>query len=261
MTDFPDPAPRRHTRPGRRRFEELDWQETAIGAISLRRRIDPVTGQEIHEVKIDDDFLMSSLFVEAEVALADVALERLAGRRGLEVVVGGLGLGYTARAVLDHPDVAALAVVDALQPVIDWHRRGLVPLGAGLARDPRCRLVQGDFFALAAAGEGFWPDTDDRWCDAVLVDIDHSPRHVLAPQNEAFYTAEGLAQVRDVLRPGGVFALWSNDPPDDEFLATMARVFTDSAARVVTFENPLQGRPATNTVYLGSAGTRAGVRA
>lgn len=235
-----------------RRFEELDWQQTSIGAISLRRRIEPVTGRDVHEVKIDDDFLMSSLFVDAEVALADIGLDRLAGRDGLEVVVGGLGLGYTARAVLDHAGVGSLVVVDALQPVIDWHRRGLVPLGAGIVGDPRCRLVQGDFFALAAAGEGFAPGSRD--VDAVLVDIDHSPRHLLAPQNAAFYTADGLRRLRERLRPAGVFALWSNDPPDEPFVATLAEAFADVEARVVTFDNPLQGREATNTVYVASVG-------
>lgn len=251
MADVPEAVPA----PGaRRRFEELDWQQTPIGAISLRRRTDPRTGRDVHEVKIDDDFLMSSMFVEAEVALADLGLDRLAGREDLEVVVGGLGLGYTARAVLDRPGVVGLVVVDALQPVIDWHRHGLVPLGNGIVTDPRCRLVRGDFFALAATAAGFDPEHPERPCDAVLVDIDHSPRHVLAPQNAAFYTPDGLRRVRGRLRAGGVFALWSNDPPDEEFLATMAEVFSDPVARVVTFDNPLQGRPATNTVYVGSVG-------
>jgi len=251
MADVPGAGP---VPVARRRFEELDWQQTPLGAISLRRRTDPATGREVHEVKIDDDFLMSSMFVEAEVALANLGLDRLAGRADLEVVVGGLGLGYTARAVLDRPGVAGLVVVDALQPVIDWHRRGLVPLGQGIVTDPRCRLVHGDFFALAAAASGFDPDQPGRRCDAVLVDIDHSPRHVLAPQNAAFYTTDGLRRVRRGLRAGGVFALWSNDPPDEDFVATMREVFADPVARVVSFDNPLQGRPATNTVYVGSVG-------
>jgi spermidine synthase len=237
----------------RRRFEELDWQMTPLGAISLRRRIEPTTGRDVHEVKIDDDFLMSSLFVEAEVALADIGLDRLAERRELDVVVGGLGLGYTARTVLEHASVGSLVVVEALQPVIDWHRAGLVPLGPVLVGDPRCRLVQGDFFALAEAGAGFDPSSADRTYDAVLVDIDHSPRHLLAPGNATFYAADGLRRLRGQLRAGGVFALWSNDPPDEAFLATLAEVFTDPAAQVVSFDNPLQGRPATNTIYVGSA--------
>lgn len=240
-------------RAGRARFEELDWQETPIGAISLRRRIEPNTGREVHEVKIDDDFLMSSLFVDAEVALADIGLDRLAGRTDLVVVVGGLGLGYTARAVLDHPGVGALVVVDFLAPVIEWHRRGLVPLGAGLVGDQRCRLVQGDFFALAAAERGFDLGQPQRLVDAILVDIDHSPRHLLAPQNAPFYTADGLRKLRRQLRPGGVFALWSNDPPDEPFVATLAEAFDDVAAHVVAFDNPLQDREATNTVYVASA--------
>ncbi|ROS30774.1 spermidine synthase [Cellulomonas sp. PhB150] len=248
---MPDERPTR--RPGRARLEELDWQQTAIGAISLRRRVEPTTGREVHEVKIDDDFLMSSLFVDAEVALADMGLDRLADRSDLVVVVGGLGLGYTARAVLDHANVAALVVVDFLAPVIDWHRRGLVPLGAGLVGDPRCRLVQGDFFALAAAEQGFDLGQPQRLVDAILVDIDHSPRHLLAPQNAPFYTADGLRRLRGQLTPGGVFALWSNDPPDDEFLATLSEVFDDTAAHVVSFDNPLQDRDATNTVYVASA--------
>ena len=136
------------------RFEELDWQQTPMGEVSLRRRRDPVTGQDVFEVKLDDDFLMSSMFVEAEVALAHLALARLAGAgdgdAALDVVVGGLGLGYTARAVLEHPEVRSLVVVEALDVVIDWHRRGLVPAAAALTSDPRCRLVPGDFFALAA---------------------------------------------------------------------------------------------------------------
>ena len=61
------------------RFEELDWQQTPMGEVSLRRRRDPVTGQDVFEVKLDDDFLMSSMFVDAEVALAHLALARLAG--------------------------------------------------------------------------------------------------------------------------------------------------------------------------------------
>jgi spermidine synthase len=235
------------------RFEELDWQQTPMGEVSLRRRRDPVTGQDVFEVKLDDDFLMSSMFVDAEVALAHLALSRLAQTSDacLDVVVGGLGLGYTARAVLEHPEVRSLVVVEALDVVIDWHRRGLVPAAAALTSDPRCRLVPGDFFALAA-GPGLDADQPEQRFDAVVVDIDHAPDHLLNPSHAGFYDAAGTLSLAPHLVPGGVFALWSNDPPDDGYLAVLASVFDDVEARVVSFPNPLQGGESTNTVYLAT---------
>ena len=98
-------------------------------------------------------------------------------------MVGGLGLGYTAEAVLADDRVRGLVVVDALAPVISWHRQELVPLGRTLTTDPRCRLQLGDFFAMSRES-GFDPDTPDRRFDAVLVDIDHSPRHQLDAGND-----------------------------------------------------------------------------
>lgn len=209
-----------------------------------------MTGQDIFEVKLGDEFLMSSLFTVAEIELARLGLARLSGD-GLDVAVGGLGLGYTAQAVLVDERVRELVVVDALAPVIDWHQRGLVPVGPALTGDPRCRLVHGDFFAMSD-GSGFDPEQPDRLFDAVLVDIDHSPQHLLADGSASFYGADGTRGLARQVRPGGVFALWSNDPPDDRYLSTLSEVFVDVAAEVISFPNPLQEREATNTVYLAT---------
>ena len=164
------------------------------------------------------------------------------------VCVGGLGLGYTAAAVLAQPAVRSLLVIELLAPVIDWHRRGLVPLGATLCADPRCRLVQGDFFALA--GAGFDPQAPARRFDAVLLDIDHSPRHLLDAQRGAFYEVEGLRGIARQLHPGGVFALWSNEAPDAGFQRTLERAFAEARAHVVAFDNPYTGGESVNTVYV-----------
>ncbi len=236
-----------------RRFEELAWEPTPIGEVSLRRRQDPVTDLDIFEVKLGDAYLMSSQFIVAEIALADLALERL-GRRGTpstgwDVVVGGLGLGYTADAVLADDRVRHLIVVDALAPVISWHRRELVPLGRRLTTDPRCRLELGDFFTMVESA-GLDPNIPDRRFDAVLVDIDHSPRHRLGAGNADFYTVAGVRRLAARLTPGGVFGLWSNDPPDEEYLDVLGAVFAHVAAEVIAFFNPLQQRQSTNTVYL-----------
>ena len=228
-----------------RRFEELDWRQTPIGEISLRRRLEPTLQVDVYEVRLDADFLMSSLFTVAEVALADLGLAAHGGEQ-LDVVVGGLGLGYTARAALADARLRTLVVVEALPEVIDWHVRELLPLGTELNADPRCSLVQGDFFAQVLAAEPLVPGG----VDVVLLDVDHSPRHVLHPSHAAFYDVTGLELMRDQLRAGGVFALWSDDPPDVEFVDRAGDVFADVAAHVVPFANHLTGGESTNTVYV-----------
>jgi len=229
------------------RFAELAWQRTAMGEISLRRRRDPVLETDVYEVKLGEEFLMSSLFTVAEIELATLGLAAVAGH-GLRVLVGGLGLGYTALAVLDDPRIASLEVVDALDAVIDWHRRGLLPVSGQLVGDARTSLVHDDFFARMRAV----PEPDRRY-DAILVDIDHSPRHLLSSTHSDFYTVDGLRRVARHLAPGGAFALWSDDPPDAAFEAVLSGVFASSAAHVVTFPNPLTGGSSANSVYVATS--------
>lgn len=232
-------------------FEELDYHQTAIGELTLRRKHIAMLGDlEVYEVKLGDAFLMSSLFHAVEDALADLGLGELNGS-DCDVIVGGLGLGYTARAALAHANVRSLTVVEYLQPVIGWHERGLVPLGEKLVSDARCRFLQGDFFALAASDEGF--DAGRRF-HAVLLDIDHSPRNLLDEPNGAFYTAAGLARMAKHLHPGGVFAMWSDDAPDQEFLEALGEVFPSTRAEVVRFPNPMLDSESASTVYIARKG-------
>ena len=230
-------------------FEELDYRPTPMGALSLRRRRSPSSGIDVYEIKLGDEYLMSSQFTAAEIDLARLGLAALT-RADLDVVVGGLGLGYTAQAVLEHATVRSLVVVDALPEVIEWHQQGLLPLGKQLTGDPRCRLVHGDFFAMSASAEGFDDNSRRRQFDAVLVDIDHSPRKLLHPRHAALYERQGIARLASHLRPGGVFALWSNDPPDDAFERVLAGAFATQTSHVVTFDNLRGDHDASNTVYV-----------
>jgi len=235
-------------------FEELDYQETPLGDISLRRRSEPrLDGKILYEVKLNDDFLMSSLFTEAEIQLARLALTALKDNNhtnDLDIVVGGLGLGYTAVATLEDPSVKSLRVIDVMAPVIDWHQRGLVPLGEKLTSDPRCTLVHADFFEVATSSGGFDPADPDRLVHAVLLDIDHSPSHWLNSGNSSFYTESALAKMAEKIHPGGVFGLWSNDPPEKEFTDLLESVFESTESHIVTFPNPYTDGESTNTVYL-----------
>ncbi len=238
-------------------FEELDFQKTPLGEISLRRRSEPILeGMIIYEVKLDDEFLMSSLFTESEVQLARLGLAALQEvsrdqEQGLDIVVGGLGLGYTAVAVLQDPAVRSLMVVEVMEPVIDWHRRGLVPLGKELTSDHRCTLVHADFFDIATSDTaGFDRATPSALVHAVLLDIDHSPSHWLNSGNSSFYTAPALRALSNKLHPGGIFGLWSNDSPDGEFTRLLDSVFQASTTHIVTFANPYTGGESSNTVYI-----------
>lgn len=230
-------------------FEELDSRQTHMGELSLRRRrIRSLNDVEVYEIKLDEEYLMSSLFHEAEVALADIGLGELDGDRW-EVVVGGLGLGYTAAAALKFKQLRRLIVVEALQPVIDWHERGLVPQNGQLGTDRRCVFCQDDFFALARE-DGFDRAVPGFQFDAILLDIDHTPDRWLHPSHGDFYTAAGLERLKSFLKPHGVFALWSNDPPEGAFLAILSKVFADARGHSIQFENPLQQSTSTNGVYV-----------
>ncbi|MBP84693.1 MAG: spermidine synthase [Verrucomicrobiales bacterium] len=241
-------------------FEELDFRETELGDLILRRRtLLSLGNEEIYEVLLGDGYLMSSLFTVVEKELSNLGLaaaQESTGSASLEVVVGGLGLGYTAVEALKHESVKSLIVVDFMQPVIEWHEKELVPLGASLNADPRCRFIHGDFFRLALPEEGeagFDPDNPGRKFHAVLLDIDHSPEKLLHDRHGDFYSVDGLQKMAEQLHSGGVFALWSDDPPEETFMAALGDVFESCESHVVGFYNPLQDKQSESTVYVAQS--------
>lgn len=238
-----------------RLFEELDYRETPIGPISLRRRFHLTMKVDVYEIILGEEHLMSSLFNVSEVALARLGLEKIDALKNeseerWDIVVGGLGLGYTAAAVLESPQVGSLLVVELLDAVADWHEAGLVPLDPPLSADPRCRVLTDDFFALAQSDQGFDHTAPGRQYHAILIDIDHTPDWLLDARSGHFYSEDGLKQLRQHLKPGGVMGLWSDVVPDDKFLRRLSEVFAEAWAEPVTFHNPLQNNDYTQTIYL-----------
>ena len=229
-------------------FQELDYCHSALGELILRRRR-PVSMPDtwVYEVKLGGHFLMSSLVRESEEALAELALARLDGTDH-RVLVGGLGLGYTAATALGSPDVASVEIVEFLPEVIAWHERGLVPLGATLRDDPRCRMVHGDFFARVR-------DHGEPGFDAMLIDIDDGPEELLSPDHGSFYSVAGLSDARRCLRTGGIFGLWTSRACNEGFLDRLREAFGDGDAEEITFHNPLLSIDEVNTIYLARAGT------
>lgn len=224
-------------------FQELDFRETALGELILRRRR-PISYPDtwVYEVKLDERFLMSSLVHDSEDALARLALERLNGQ-DWRVLVGGLGLGYTAAAAMAWKEVQSIDVVEFLPEVIDWHTRDLVPLASTLRSNERCKVVQADAFEWVRTGRG-------GTYDAVLIDIDDSPEHLLTPGHGSFYSEEGLTEARRSMGPGAVLAIWTAGDVLPGFLERMRRVFGRVSAEEVEFYNPMHNMDDLNTIYI-----------
>ncbi|MEO0478056.1 MAG: spermidine synthase [Planctomycetota bacterium] len=233
-------------------FEELDYSETPLGALELRRRRPPsMPDTWVYEVKLDDRFLMSSLNHASEEALAEVGLAFLAEGHNAPsapwtVMIGGLGLGHTARAALEDDRIGELEVHELLPAVIRWHESGLVPLGQGLCEDSRCALIEGD--ALETLARGPEQQGTPTW-DAVLIDIDDSPEHLLAEGHSEFYSDAGLGGLLASLKPGGIAAIWASLPVEG-FDARVRQVFGNCVVHDAVFHNALLMEDEFNPIYL-----------
>ncbi len=225
-------------------FAELDYQQTPLGELILRRRRSPsLGGRDVFEVTLDGAFLMSSVVTASEEALATLALDACAERAG-DVLIGGLGLGYTAAAVLRAKPVDRVQVIELLEPVIDWHRRRLLPMSDTLEQDPRLRVIHADFFRHIADGPA------PRRYDVILLDIDHSPESWLHESHRSFYSARGLAALAAALRPSGIFGLWSAQPPSPRFIQRLQSAFQAVAEHPITYDHPMLHQPETNVVVI-----------
>jgi spermidine synthase len=146
--------------------------------------------------------LMSSRMHGSEEALATFACARIRGREEPRVLVGGLGMGFTLRATLDHlPPGATVVVAELLPAVVEWNRGPLGPLAGHPLKDRRVRVEPGDVgVTLRASARAF---------DAILLDVDNGPDAFATSGNTALYSHAGLAAARGALREGGVLAVWS----------------------------------------------------
>lgn len=224
-------------------LDVLAYEKSPIGMICLRTRelvAEPRT--IITEITVDHELLMSSYHTTSERALSSCALARHEGK-DLSVLIGGLGLGYTAQEALESPRVGHVDVVEYLPQVVDWMRDGLVPLSDELNADTRFHVVQADVYAMLAA-------TPERRYDLVLIDVDHSPDERLGEKDAFFYTEPGLVEARRHLEPGGVLGVWSY-AESSPFVDAMRAVFPRVEVEAVDFENDLTEETETNWIFFG----------
>ncbi|MEX6505735.1 spermidine synthase [Jiella sp. M17.18] len=201
-------------------WEHLDTATVPRGGeLKLMRR-----GSE-YSIMLGQIELMNSRLSGSEEALARLSWERVAGRRAPRILIGGLGMGFTLRAMLAAASPGAEIVVAELVPAVAaWARGPMAELFGGCLDDRRVRVVEtdvGDLFAREEAG-----------FDAILLDVDNGPEGLTRAENDALYDFAGLGRAKLALKPGGVLAVWSQGP-DDAFAARLRRVgFAVEEARV-----------------------------
>ncbi len=231
-------------------LEILAYEQTPLGPLCLRRReILAMPGTVVTEVTLNHEFLMSSYNTDSERALANRSVA-LHGGRDLKVLVGGLGLGYTAHELLKNSRVATVEVIELLPQVIDWLRRGLMPLSTELAAREELKLTPADVYQRLAR------DAVETY-DVIVIDVDHSPDDPLGEEENAFYTPAGLAQAATHLRKGGVLAVWSyaeSSPFSQALRSTFARVVVEPVRTM----NALVGHEQTDWLFFGLSELPAG---
>lgn len=209
-------------------------------AVTPRGEVVLLSRSGVLELRVNGVFVMDTRETSTERALATRALAAAAGPR--RVLVGGLGLGFTARALLDDARVERVDVVEIEEPVVRWMRDGIVPHGPALLTDERLRVVVADVRAAVSSAPA-------ASYDLVLLDVDNGPGYLVHGANAAVYAAPFLAEVRRALAPGGVAVIWSADDAP-ELLLALREVFGD--VEEVALPVDLQGRDERYLLYLAA---------
>ena len=225
------------------KLEILAYEQTPLGPLCLRRReLLSEPGTLVTEVTLNHEFLMSSYNTDSERAISNRSIE-IHGGRNLQALVGGLGLGYTARELLIHDNVASVEVVEFLPQVIEWLRSGLVPLSAELNAAAHLMLTAGDVYQRLQ-------DEPREQFDLIVIDVDHSPSDRLGEVDHAFYTAAGLSRAKAHLRTGGVLAVWSY-AESSSFSEALRSTFAQVHVEPIKTTNTLVGHEQTDWLFFG----------
>ncbi|MGW2832041.1 spermine/spermidine synthase domain-containing protein [Streptomyces sp. NPDC001286] len=210
----------------------LDRREGPYGEVALRRH------GELLQIIANGCFLMDTSDGRSERLLVDVALAELGSRPDPEVLIGGLGVGFSLAHAAANPRWGAVTVVEREPAVVDWHLHGPLSEMSGRAlADPRTTVVQADLVE-------YLRETSATY-DALCLDIDNGPDWTVTDGNDGLYSPAGLASCARVLKPGGVLAVWSARP-SPEFEGTLRNA---GFQRVRTEEIPV-ARGVPDAVHL-----------
>jgi len=185
-------------------WRTIDKAETPDGILELRRR-----GERDFLIMINNRVLMNSSANQSEIALGKQACKLVASRQNPRALIGGLGMGITLRAALDALPVQAQVVVAELNPVVvSWCRGPLAGLTNNAVSDPRVTIVFDDVSKVIFQSTQVEP----LQFDAIIIDLYEGPGSSSEATNDPFYGYKALRTTAAALTPGGVFAVWGENP-------------------------------------------------
>jgi spermidine synthase len=219
----------------------LARETTPQGEIQLQQWIETnETGQPVYEIIFNGVFLMASYNERSGKAVATLAIEPLAGERQvMRVLIGGLGMGYTLQATLDHDGIQAVDVVEIEKHIISWAKRFFGDLNSHALSDPRVRLIQMDL--------GDYLFQTEETYEAVILDVDNGPTWLALESNQRLYEKPTLARIKDLLTEGGVLTVWAAEKYTD-FQKRLEEVFSQ-AEEITIQETDRRGRPTDYFIY------------
>ncbi|MGN6162459.1 MAG: hypothetical protein ACTHOG_12260 [Marmoricola sp.] len=208
------------------------------GEITLRERIGR-GGQPVLELRVNGIFVMDDEETSSERALAQAALDALGDVSGMRVLVGGLGLGFTVAELQQDARVGAIEVVEIEEPLVAWHRTGVIARGPALLTRSGTSVRVGDIAEVIPEAECAF--------DLILLDVDNGPRYLVHEQNAALYREGFLRAAATALAGRGVLCIWAANEADD-LEDAMRTVFGN--AEKLTYPVDLQGRQEHYLLYL-----------
>jgi spermidine synthase len=158
-----------------------------------------------YSIRVGTTELMNNRGHASEDALASMVCERLGKRRGMRLLIGGMGMGFTlVRALRDVGDDGEVVIAELVPEVIAWHRGPLAEVSSHALDDPRVTVREVDVADVIREARNAY--------DAILLDVDNGPEGLTAEANDRLYTMAGLRASLAALRPGGILAIWSAGP-------------------------------------------------
>jgi len=195
-----------------------------------------------YSLKLNGAQLMSSGWVMSETILADTACQFRERPAVPRILVGGLGLGFSLKRVLELVgNKGEVCVAELIQEVVDWNREYLTDLNGALLDDERVSVFGGDVYDCIAQSGG-------AYYDAILLDVDNGPSALVQSDNSRLYDQHGLEMIYDSLRENGRAAFWSADP-EPSFLRQMRKAGFE--AKEIEAKTHERAKRAANRIYVG----------